>query len=285
MTHGPWRRAARLARRAFAHAGVISLLLRAAAGANVLAPDPSRAIGQVIAFDGFVDQFGRPFSAARDEPRAWIVSPMYTRCPTTCSALTAALQAALRQSALRSTDYRVLSFSFDLHESDASLAEFRQRMQLPPEWITLRTADPAALERTLRALDLRTMQLDDGRIDHPNLVAVLDGGQRVVGYVNGLPLSSDTLARTVTRARDGASALDRWRPFLFLLAAVGFAASAAFFVAMISRRSTHHGGSRSTRAEPAAWRFVTPAHSVGHARPEVDLGAAQVEAHDDSRNP
>jgi cytochrome oxidase Cu insertion factor (SCO1/SenC/PrrC family) len=216
--------------------GALLFLLAAAARASVPPPDPDRSLGQVIAFDGFVDEGGRSFRAARDDGRAWIVSPIYTRCPTTCAALTASLQAALRASGLRPADYRALSFSFDPQETDASLAEFRERMRLPAEWVTLRAADPAALERTLRGLDFRTLQLDGGGFEHPNVVAVLDGDLRVVDYVYGLPPSPDALARTIRRARTGASPLDRWRPYALLLTGAGFALSAAVFLAVLGRR-------------------------------------------------
>jgi protein SCO1 len=225
---------------AFAAAIPLLIVLRAstACAATLLPPDPSLVIGQAVSFDGFVDQTGRPFRAASADPRPWIVSPIYTHCPTTCSVITTALKDALRQPGLG--DYRVLSFSFDPQETDASLAAFRERMRLPPDWVTLRAADPAALERTLRNLDFRTIQLDGDVFEHPNLIAVLDADQRVVAFLYGVRPSPAELARAVTRARNGTTALDPWRPYLFFFAAVGFAASAAAFIgrfASIRRRA------------------------------------------------
>jgi protein SCO1/2 len=219
-----------------ASAAAILLLIvfpaSAVCGATLLPPDPSVVVGRPISFDGFVDQSGRPFRAASAGTRPWIVSPIYTHCPTTCSVITAALKAALQQSGL--ADYRVLSFSFDPQETDASLVAFRDRMQLPSDWVTLRATDRAALERTLRSLDFRTIQLDGDVFEHPNLIAVLDADQRVVAFVYGVRPSPAEITRAVQRARDGASALDAWRPYLFFFAAVGFAASAAVFIAMLA---------------------------------------------------
>jgi cytochrome oxidase Cu insertion factor (SCO1/SenC/PrrC family) len=166
---------------------------------------------------------------------------MYTRCPTTCSALTTALKAALRESGLQNGEYRVVSFSFDPDETTASLAAFRTRMQLPAEWITLRASDPAALDRTLRGLDFRTLQLEGGGIEHPNLVAVLDGSRHIVAFVYGIPPSPNQIMRAVRRARSGASLLDRLRPYLFLFAALGFVASSALFVFLVSHRHGRSG--------------------------------------------
>ena len=215
-------------------ASALLLLLGTAVRADIPPPDARLSEGQVIPFDGFVDQNGQPFRAQRDA-RPWVVLPIYTRCPTTCSALTAALRGAVRESGLRAEDYRVVSFSFDSHETDATLREFRDRMQLPAEWLTLRAAAPEALERTLRALDFRTLQLDDGRIEHPNLVVVLGGDRSLVAYLSGAPLSPSELARVVRQTRDGEAPLDRWRRAVFVLATLGFAISAALFVGMLGR--------------------------------------------------
>jgi cytochrome oxidase Cu insertion factor (SCO1/SenC/PrrC family) len=223
-------------------AGIVAALLPAllwssAARANtLLPPDPDVAIGQEISFAGFVDQNGDPLPTPSADARPWIVSPMYARCPTTCSVITAALKAALARSGLQPSEYRVLSFSFDPRETDASLAEFRARMQLPPEWVTLRASDPAALERTLRRLDFRTLELYGGRFEHPNLVAVLDPSRRVVDFVYGVNPSPSALARAAARARNGASVLDRWRPYSFFFAAVGLLASSAVFHSLLRHR-------------------------------------------------
>jgi protein SCO1/2 len=212
------------------------LVAAVAVATTVIPPDPGVAVGRVIPFDGFVDQDDRPFAAAAGDARPWIVSPIYTHCPNTCSAITAALKSALRTAGLKPDADRVLTFSFDPHEDAASLREFRQRLQLPEGWLTLRAADPAALQATLRALDFRTIQLDGGMFEHPNLVAVLTADQRLVEYVYGVTPAPDRLAAAVARARGGVSAGDAWRPYLFFFAALGFTASAAVFVAVLARR-------------------------------------------------
>lgn len=235
MTGRP-RRAARLA----SPAAALALLLTAAAAPAVplLPPDPDLVIGRQIVFDGLVDETGRPFQPAAADQRPWVVSPIYTQCQSTCSAITSGLAAALRRGGLKPDDYRVLSLSFDPQETDAGLAAFRARMQLPPEWATVRAADPATLQRVLRSLDFRTLQLDNGHFEHPNLVTVLDAERRAVAIVYGVTPSATDLAAAVSRARDGVSALDRWRPYLFFFAVVGLLASAAVFFLLL-RRAQH----------------------------------------------
>jgi len=219
----------------------------AARAQTLLPPDPARVVGKVVPFDGFVDESGADFSFSQvdQDGRPWVVSPMYTRCPHTCSAITTALRRALEQSGLAESDYHVLSFSFDPQESAEGLQSFRAKMNLPPGWRTLRARDPAALERTLRSLDFRTITLADGVFEHPNLVAVLTPDRRLAAYVFGVNFAPGELARAVRRARDGVSAFDRGRIYLFFFAAVGFAASAAVFVFLLARRRA-----RASRALP-----------------------------------
>ena len=210
---------------------------RPAPAQRLLPPDPSVAIGNAVAFDGFVDETGRPFvRPADDAARPWVVSPMYTRCPHTCSAIATALKRALAESGLQPDSYRVLSFSFDPAETATGLQDFRARMALPPEWQTLRAGDVAALQRTLTAIDFRTISTGDGGFDHPNLVAVLAPDMRLAGYVFGVTFTPDELGGVVRRARSGVSVLDRWRPVVFFFAVIGFAVSGTLFLWLWSRR-------------------------------------------------
>jgi len=225
----------------------------------LLPPDPTTTVGHVVPFDGFVDADGREFAALlpqaerERDARPWIVSPMYTRCPGTCSALTAEVRRALDQSGLAPTDYRIVSFSFDPHETADGLREFRDRMQLPSSWLTLRARTPAALERTLKSLDFRTITRGDGNFDHPNLVAVLAPDQRLAGYLFGIAFSPTELARAVRRARDGVSAADAWRPYAFLFAALGFLGSAWVLALLLAQRRKKTARRSAAARELSAW--------------------------------
>ncbi|MGH7786130.1 MAG: SCO family protein [Candidatus Binatia bacterium] len=229
MTHAAARR------RTVAIALALLLMAVAAPAATLLPPDPDLVIGRAIPFDGFVDEQGRPVPKPADDPRPWLISPIYTQCQSTCSAITAGLAAALRRAELDAGSYRVISLSFDPHETDASLAEFRTRMQLPPDWATVRATDRAALQRTLRSLDFRTIELDGGHFEHPNLVTVLDAERRAVAMVYGIAPSPDELGAALARARDGAAASDGWRPYLFFFAAVGYFVSSTVVAILLHR--------------------------------------------------
>lgn len=230
---------------------LLALAAPVAAG-PLMPPDAGRTIGARIPFDGLVDETGAPAADAparrpeATDERPWIVSPIYTRCPHTCSAITSGLQSALRESGLDETEYRVVSFSFDPTETGESLLAFRRRLKLPAGWRTLRAADQGALTRLLDALDFRTMRTADGEYQHPNLVAILTPDRRLAGYVLGVRPSPAELARLVRRARDGLPRGGGGRLLVFFFAAVGFLLSAFVFTWLLLERRSR--AAEATRA-------------------------------------
>lgn len=212
-------------------AGASLLVATLATAQPVLAPDTTAAIGRRLDLGRFVDEHDAPFTPD-GRPTPWIASPVYTRCRSTCSPLTAALKRALAESG---ADARVVTFSFDPDERPEDLAAFRARLALPPGWLTLRATDRAALDAALATLDFRTVALADGQLDHPNLVVVLTPDMRVSEYLFGVDFTGQALAGALARARAGGAGRGAWRAPLFALAALGFAASAFVFVSRLLR--------------------------------------------------
>jgi cytochrome oxidase Cu insertion factor (SCO1/SenC/PrrC family) len=208
----------------------------------LLPPDASVSVGRAIDFAGFVDESGETFTARRQAmeaappARPWIVSPMYARCPHTCSPITQELVRALRESGLAASEYRVLSFSFDPEETEEAVRTFRERHALPPDWPALRATSPGALGRVLAALDFRTIRTGEAQFDHPNLVAVLTPDLRVSDYLLGVRFSPDALARSVRAARSGRLRSSTKGTLLTVGSALGLATSALAFMAVWERR-------------------------------------------------
>ena len=220
---------------------------------RLLPPDPSKTIGGVVSFAGFVDAEGRdgeslmrPDASGRALP--WIVSPIYTRCPHTCSPLTTGLRTALEKSDLQGTEYRVVSFSFDPDETAEGLRAFRAKLQLPDTWLTVRAARPEALERVLASLDFRTIKNADGQYDHPNLVAILAPDLRLTEYLFGIRFVPTQLAAAVRRAPNGPSPLAGWHGYLFAVAGTGLMLSAFVFVSVLLRRRARRATERTRAA-------------------------------------
>jgi protein SCO1/2 len=217
--------------------------LSASSAQTLLPPDPGKTIGGRVSFEGFVDESGRAIASLQgaadgsNPARAWIVSPIYTRCPYTCSPITAALRSALQASGLQPSEYRVVSFSFDPDETGESLRAFRRALQLPDSWLTLRAREPRALERTLGSLDFRTIKLGDGQYAHPNLIAVLAPDMRLTEYIFGVSFSPTQLAAAVRAARNGGSWVRGWHGHLLVFSGTGLLVSAfVFFTLLLKRR-------------------------------------------------
>jgi protein SCO1/2 len=214
---------------------------------TLLPPDPGKTLGGRVSFDGFVDENGRDVAAlvgapdGPDPPRAWIVSPIYTRCPFTCSPITAALKTALRESGLQPSEYRVVSLSFDPKETGEALRAFRGSLQLPDGWLTVRAAEPSALERTLKSLDFRTMEIGDGQYAHPNLIVLLTPDRRLTEYIFGVAFSPTQLAAAVRAARGGGSRWRGWRGDVLVLSGIGLLGSAFVFVTLLLKRRAGFG--------------------------------------------
>ncbi len=215
---------------------------------TVLPPDPGKTIGRPVPLDGLIDERDRDLAAwgpepdVSGQPRAYILSPIYTRCPHTCSPITSSLRSALEQSGLAPSEFRVISVSFDPEETADGLRAFRSKLQLPDEWVTLRARSPEGLARTLESLDFRTIRTRDGQYDHPNLVAILTPDLRLDGYLFGVVFSPPQLAAVVRRAAAGGSWLGRWQGWLFVVAGVGLVVSAFVFFTLLQRRGTRQQG-------------------------------------------
>ncbi len=227
---------------------VLCLCPTAGAAQRLLPPDPAATIGNQISFDGFVDEHGRdfasllPLSSVSPSPRPWIVSPIYARCLHTCSPITVNLRTAIERSDLQGSEYRVVSFSFDPDESAETLTAFRQKLQLPPDWLTLRTADRQALQRILERLDFRTISIGSGQFDHPNLIAILTPDMRLAQYLFGVSFAPTQLASAVRSARGGVPWLAGREGYVFASAAVGLVVSAFVFFSLWSNRRRPRSG-------------------------------------------
>jgi cytochrome oxidase Cu insertion factor (SCO1/SenC/PrrC family) len=119
---------------------LLSLGTASARGAAVPAPANAGRIPDIPVWDEANQQSSlwQKLQLAGDGPV--ILLPVYTRCTLSCPSLTRKLkQEAARLST--GVPFRVLLFSFDPAEDGQSLRDFRQREQLPADWLLVRTTD------------------------------------------------------------------------------------------------------------------------------------------------
>ena len=94
-----------------------------------LGAKPSKAIS-------LIDESGHPFTLGEKEGLPMILVLSYYNCDGTCSVVNNDLIKLLEtQSAWKiGRDFRVLSVSFDPHDTQQSLQDFRAKLKMPAEW-------------------------------------------------------------------------------------------------------------------------------------------------------
>lgn len=155
-------------------------------------PPPPPVIATLPAQFSLIDQDGEPFTPASMQGEVYVVGFMFTRCPSLCPQITAAMQrfaTALADGGIEDR-VRLLSVSVDpAHDTPAQLREYADAYGLDLDHWTLVTAsDPAQIESFVvdgfrLAVGERT-QVEPGVYDiaHSSKLALVDreGGIRGV---------------------------------------------------------------------------------------------------------
>ncbi len=167
-----------------------------------------------------------------------VLSPIFTRCPHTCTMITESLRDALRQVGAPGVGYEVVTVSFDPADDNADMRAYRERMQLPPQW-RLATARADELAALLRAVHFTVTPLEEGGFAHPNLVIVLGPDLRVASYVHGVMFEAEDLRAALEDASEQASLIKRFQPYIVMISVVAAAAVAGIlFITRKRARST-----------------------------------------------
>jgi len=167
-----------------------------------------------------------------------VLSPIFTRCPHTCTMITESLRDALRQVGEPGVGYEVVTVSFDPADDNAAMRAYRERMQLPAQW-RLATARVDELAALLRAVDFTVTPLEEGGFAHPNLVIVLGPDLRVASYVHGVMFEAEDLRAALEDASEQASLIKRFQPYIVMISVVAAVAVAGIlFVTRKRARST-----------------------------------------------
>lgn len=205
-------------------------LLGAAVGAGIAAsvagaqtalpPDEERTLGHRVADAVFLDEHGDALELRSLAGRPVIVSPIFTRCRHVCPTITASLRQAVDSVGTPGETFEVVSLTFDVGDTDADLARFRSRLDLPPAWKVVR-ATPDELLPFLDSIDFRFISADDGSFVHPNLVVVLTPGLEVARYLYGVEYDAGALRNALASARGERPVLDTLGPYLLVVGVLG----------------------------------------------------------------
>src|SRR5689334_13343818 len=157
-----------------------------------------------------------------------LLLPVFTRCGGSCPLTAAALKQAMRGA---SADFRVVLLSFDPRDTAADLRSFRKRLDLPSEWLLVRSIDAAATRELLDVLEFRVMSAGPD-FNHPDQTFVFSPKGLWAATLSGPP-SKEELSAAHRRAlaadeRTAARSLGVWliRPEAWIaLACAGFGLS------------------------------------------------------------
>jgi hypothetical protein len=182
-------------------------------------------------------------------PAPTLLLPLFTRCGGTCPLTALSLKQAI---AGAQPPFRVVLLSFDGDDTAEDLRAFREHMDLPAEWLLVRSAGASELRAFLDQLDFHFMKTEGG-FDHPNQSFVFSPGGIWAGTFSGAPGSPTELRDAYQRSIDADDAgslqsLRSWllRPeALIVLACAGLAAAFAGIL-LFSRKATEKAPCRSS---------------------------------------
>jgi len=118
----------------------------------------------------------------QDDGRTWIVTFIYTRCPSLCSVLGTQyqrIQAELRKQRARDR-YALLTISFDPRDDVAVMADYARRMGADPAiWQLASVADAADLPALLRFFGIVVIPDEFGEFQHNAALLWIDPSGRL----------------------------------------------------------------------------------------------------------
>ncbi|MFN3404543.1 MAG: SCO family protein [Cytophagaceae bacterium] len=137
-----------------------------------------------------------------------IISPIYTKCPTSCSAITANLRAALQQVEGMGSDYQVITFSFDRKDGLEELKVFEEAWKLNElDWKVV-SAKGDDIFRFLNSIDFNVdWDYQTGQYEHPNVVMMITPSGKISRYVYGIYPKPNDLKIALLEAKQEKTAL------------------------------------------------------------------------------
>jgi cytochrome oxidase Cu insertion factor (SCO1/SenC/PrrC family) len=172
-----------------------------------------------------------------------LLVPIFTRCAGSCPLTAVALKQAMPGAP---ADFRVVLLSFDPKDVAADLRRFRERLDLPSEWLVVRTIDPVATRELFDDLDFRVMNSGSG-FNHADQTFVFSPKGLWAATLSGPPSKEE-----LSSAHRRALAADDWtvsrrlgawliRPEAWIVlacAGFGFALSAVLLLARSDKASS-----------------------------------------------
>jgi protein SCO1 len=144
-----------------------------------------------------------------------LLSPIYTKCPSSCSIITANLKEAVKKSGGLGEKYKVLTFSFDYNDTPKDLKTFEKRWKLDDENWKVVASDKENTEKILASIDFEIIKDTVlGDFYHPNVVIVISPGMKISRFVYGAFPNARDINMSVLEAKQEKTSLSLYEGFL-----------------------------------------------------------------------
>jgi protein SCO1/2 len=143
-----------------------------------------------------------------------ILSPVYTKCPSSCSIITANLKEAVKKSNGLGKEYNIITFSFDYFDTPKELKTFKKRWNISgEEWKVLAT-DKENTMKILSSIDFEIIKEKSGDYLHPNVIVVITPKMKISRFVYGVFPSARDIDMAVLEAKKEKTSLSFYEGFL-----------------------------------------------------------------------
>lgn len=178
-------------------------------------PNEAKYLGLPLADIEVVDALGnKSLLSALIQGGPILLSPVYTKCPSACSVITAHLKGAVKKAGGLGEKYTVVTFSFDHEDTPEDLQVFVQRWELDNmEWKTV-SADSTSTALLLQSIDYEVVKDNYGEYEHPNVVVVISTDMKISRFIHGVIPRSRDINMGVLEASKGNISLSFYDGFL-----------------------------------------------------------------------
>lgn len=170
--------------------GVLTLTALRCSGRMRHVPDPPEVMFTLPSDYALVDHRGRPFDPATLRGKVWVAGFVFTTCPSSCPAVTRAMDELRARFDRYGVDVEMVSFTVDPeHDTPEVLAEHFAAMGVESDHWRFVTGEPRAVLRLVRhgfKLGVGDREADEQNvaydIAHSTKLALVDGEGGVRGF-------------------------------------------------------------------------------------------------------
>ena len=140
-----------------------------------------------IIYDGFINQFGEPFSTKNMEGKVVVVNFFFTRCPSICPPMRNSIM-DFAKDFKNNKDFQIISHTIDpKNDSVPVLYEYWKTIDIPKlNWQFLYAPEAKVKKQAAQYMTTFRQNKDASDFYHSSYVTLLDKKQRIRGFYNSL---------------------------------------------------------------------------------------------------